>query len=437
MKKLFLCSIVVLLFVTLVKAQPGKTQVTKWQYDRNGAVSITWDDGSINQFRVALPILNKLGIKSTFFIITGQIPGSQYHGKFIGRPVKDIIKETATIPTNKSNFFERASAAGYLGLIGPLDYHYKAGSLIDAGKTEEAYKAIDECYRKVRNNEFKPGIQHNDEYRDAHGTTWATIKKYAAQGHEFASHMVTHPRLAALDETNMMYEMEKSRLDILNHLGLKYTFSAEGPFGTENERAVTYLAKVYPALRNRMPEPWLKEIDRGNKDTPGNTGKEYVQYQRGATTKTPLPLMKAWVDTTMNRKDTWLVLTHHGVEGIGWEALPRQELDEYFTYIKNHEDKLWVATFGDVTKYMRERQSAKVQSNLSNGKITVKVSHPLNKTFYTMPLTLKTYVPTGWKKATVLQGSKKQTVNTITDEKGTYALYQANPNALPVVLSGV
>ena len=148
-------------------------------------------------------------------------------------------------------------------------------------------------------------------------------------------------------------------------------------------------------------------------------------------------MMKAWVDTTINRKDTWLVLTHHGVEGIGWEALPGQELNEYFTYIKNHEDKLWVATFGDVTKYIRERQSAKVQSSLSNSKVTVKVSHPLNKAFYTMPLTLKTYVPASWKKATVAQGSKKQTITTATDEKGTYVLYQANPNGLAVVLSRV
>ncbi|MDN3549852.1 polysaccharide deacetylase family protein [Mucilaginibacter aquaedulcis] len=437
MKKLFLPVIGLLCVVTIVKAQPGKTEIAKWQYNRNGAVSITWDDGSINQFKVALPILNKLKLPATFFIITGQIPGSQYQGKFIGRPVKDIIKETATIPTNKNNFFERASATGYLGLIGPLDYHYKAGSLIDAGKTDAAYKAIDECYAKVRSGEFKPGVQHNDEWKDAHGTTWPQIKAYAAQGHEFASHMVTHPRLAALDETNLMYEAEKSRLDVLNHLGLQYTFSAEGPFGTENERAVSYLSKVYPALRNRMPEPWLKEISRGNKDTPGNTDKEYVQYQRGATTKTPLPMMKAWVDTAIARHDTWLVLTHHGVDGIGWEALPHQELDEYFTYIKNNQDKLWVATFGDVTKYMRERQSAKIQSNLMGNKITVSVNNPLNKTFYTLPLTLKTYLPSSWKKVTITQGIKKQTVSTASDAKGTYALYQAIPNGTTVVLTGV
>ncbi|MBL4678943.1 MAG: polysaccharide deacetylase family protein [Mucilaginibacter sp.] len=373
MKRILILAAVAL--AGIARAQPGQTNIARWQDDKTGAVSITWDDGSINQFKVALPILNKLHLPATFFIITGQIPGSTYHGKFIGRPIPDIIKETATIPTDQNNLFERASAAGYLGLIGPLDYHYKAGSLVDAGKTDEAIKVIDELYARVRRGDFKPGVQHNDEYKDAHGTTWDDIKRYAAQGHEFASHMITHPRLAILDEPNMLYELKKSREEIRQRLGRKYTFSGEGPFGTENERVMKYAYRVYPALRNRMPEPWLKEISRGNNENPGNSGKAYVQLQRGATTKTPMPVMKSRVDTTLKRKDTWLVLTIHGVDSIGWEALTHQALQEYFNYIKKQEDKLWVATFGDVTKYMRERQAAKVSGQISKDKIIVTLTH--------------------------------------------------------------
>ncbi|MBK0381222.1 polysaccharide deacetylase family protein [Mucilaginibacter segetis] len=436
MKKLFIsivvCAIPLFFFVIPIY---GQTQITRWQYDRNGAVSITFDDGSINQFKKAVPILNRLGFPATFFIITGQIPGSMYKGKFIGRPVKDIIRETATIPTDSSNFYERASAAGYLGLIGPLDYHYKAGELVDAGKTAEAYKVIDECYTKVRNGDFKPGIQHNDEYKDAHGTTWNDIRKYAAQGHEFASHMITHPRLAVLDEANMLYELKNSRLDILKQLGQQYTFSAEGPFGTENERVMSYAHKVYPALRNRMPEPWLKEISRSNRSNPGNTDKAYIQFQRGATTKTPLAMMETWVDTTLNKNNTWLVLTFHGVDGIGWEALTHQELDAYFSYIKKREDKLWVATFGDVTKYMRERQSAKVQATPKANSITVNLTCPLNKTWYNIPLTLKTYVPEKWVNVKVTEGKNVKTFSTISDSKGKYILYQAYPNRGTIILT--
>jgi hypothetical protein len=50
-----------------------------------------------------------------------------------------------------------------------MDYYYKAGSLVDAGKTDEAIKLIDDLYSKVRNNQFKPGIQHNP---GIYGCTW-------------------------------------------------------------------------------------------------------------------------------------------------------------------------------------------------------------------------------------------------------------------------
>src|SRR3978361_381135 len=76
----------------------GATTVTEWQYGKNGAVSITYDDASRNQFLKALPIMEELKLPATFFVITGPIKGSKYQGKFVGRPVAEIIKESATVP---------------------------------------------------------------------------------------------------------------------------------------------------------------------------------------------------------------------------------------------------------------------------------------------------------------------------------------------------
>ena len=69
-----------------MRARIDATQITKWQYGKTGAVSLTYDDGSINQFRIAVPIMDSFNFPATFFIITGEIPGSRYHGTFIGRP---------------------------------------------------------------------------------------------------------------------------------------------------------------------------------------------------------------------------------------------------------------------------------------------------------------------------------------------------------------
>ena len=58
-------------------AQAPKTEITKWQDGKSAAVAITYDDSTINQFRIALPLMNQRGLVATFFVITGQIPGSK------------------------------------------------------------------------------------------------------------------------------------------------------------------------------------------------------------------------------------------------------------------------------------------------------------------------------------------------------------------------
>jgi peptidoglycan/xylan/chitin deacetylase (PgdA/CDA1 family) len=414
----------------------GQTTVTEWQYGKNGAVSITYDDGSYNQFKNALPIMERIGLPATFFIITGGIPGSKYQGRFIGRPVKDIIAESATIPTNDRNFLERCSAAGYLGYKGTISYHTKAAGQYDSRHKQQAFKTMDSLYAKVRHGDFQPGYQPCDEYLQEKGSTWDDFRADAAKGYEFASHSITHAGMPGLDSVNIVYELEKSKEEVRNQLGEKYTFSCEVPYGYENERVMQIAYKIYPALRNRMPEPWLKEIDRPSRKTPGAADKDYIQWQRECNTHAPLSLMKAWVDTAATRKDTWLVLVIHGVDSLGYEARPSSLLDTYFQYIKSNDNNIWVATFGDVTKYMREREAATVQGKDENKKITVTLNHSLDKGMYYLPLTLKTYVAADWKNAHIKQGRHSQEAAVMKDDKGSYILYQAYPNEGNLTVSG-
>ena len=419
------------------QAAAGATEITKWQYGKNGAVSLTYDDGSINQVKYALPIMERLRIPATFFVITGGIPGSKYHGRFIGRPVKTIIKESATIPTNDQNFLERCSAGGYLGYKSTITYVTRAASAYDNPKRKDrAFKIMDTLYQKVRAGEFEKGYQPCDEVLQEDGLTWEDLKNYGSRGYEIASHSITHASMPGLDSVNIAYELEKSKEEIKDKMGWKYTFSSEVPYGYENERVMKIAYKIYPALRNRMPEPWLKEIDRASRETPGKPNKDYIQWQRGATTKTPLPLMQSWVDTAVERKDTWLVLVFHGVDNLGYEALPHTLLDEYFQYIKNRQSEVWIATFGDVAKYMREKEHAKIENRQKGDKISISLNHTLDKAMYDLPLTLKTYVSPEWKRVWVWQGKRMQRVEALTDAKGTYVLYQAYPTGVPLTLSG-
>jgi hypothetical protein len=185
-----------------------------------------------------------------------------------------------------------------------------------------------------------------------------------------------------------------------------------------------------------MPEPFLEEFNRGSKRTPASSDKEYIQWQRGPLTKTPMDLMKSWVDTLLVRNNVWLVLTFHGVDGIGWEAKPHQEHAEYFRYMKEHDDKLWVATFRDVTKYIRQRMAARIDVKETDDEIVLTLAHTLDKTMYNYPLTLKTYIPEEWKTVTIEQGGKTFKANAEKDNQGAFVLYQALPNSEDVVITG-
>jgi hypothetical protein len=93
-----------------------------------------------------------------------------------------------------------------------------------------------------------------------------------------------------------------------------------------------------------------------------------------------------------------------------------------------------VATFGDATRYMREREHASVNARQANGAITVTLTHSLDPRMYDLPLTLKTYIPPNWRNVTITQGKNTQHVAAKNDEKGAYILYQLRPNTIKALL---
>jgi peptidoglycan/xylan/chitin deacetylase (PgdA/CDA1 family) len=405
-----------------------ETIISKWPDGKKGAITLTYDDGSINQFRKAMPIMDSLGLPGTFYIVTGELEGSKNKPKFIGRPVEEIIEETAAVPTNEDNFFERASAVGYLGFEGTLSYHFQAGTLYEQGRIDEAYRVIDEAYELVRYGEFPEGRDVSNEAAETAENSWEDFRRYAARGHEFGSHAITHPRLAVLDEANLLYELEGSRADVLEQLGEEHVFSAEGPFGTEDERVMEYMYEIYPAIRNRMPHDFLAELNRGNKTDPTTLNKEYVQWQRGPLTDVPMTTMKEWVDKTAENGNIWLVLVFHGVDGIGWEPRTSEELSEYFHYIEEKNDNVWVATFKDVTKYIRQRMDAEINQKVTENKISISLTHTLDKNLYDFPLTMETILPAGWEDVTVRQDGEVLESEVKENDKGKVVRYKAMPN---------
>src|SRR5215831_154003 len=111
------CAALFALLVPLWSAEAPRTEITKWQDGKGACVSLTFDDSSINQFRIDMPLLNVRGLPGTFFIETGIIEGSKYRSAFAGRPIVDIIRESEKISTTKENALERTSLLNYLRTV--------------------------------------------------------------------------------------------------------------------------------------------------------------------------------------------------------------------------------------------------------------------------------------------------------------------------------
>ncbi|MFC4873615.1 polysaccharide deacetylase family protein [Negadavirga shengliensis] len=412
----------------------GETMILPWQGGKKLAVSVTYDDGTVNQFKKAIPIMNDLGMKGTFYINTGEIPGSQYPARFIGRDILEIIKETGQTPTNADNLFERASAIRMVDTEGSVEIHNQAGALYEQGKVREACELIDEAYAKIK---AIPNIQlRAPKVLDGERTTWEEIRDYAVQGHEFGVHTISHPRLAVMDEENLLYELVKCREDIERELGPEHTFSAECPFGTEDERVMEYALEEFEALRNRMPEEYLHEVNRWGDFDPAYDRKPYTQWQRGPLSKTTLAQKKEWIDEALTSVNSpWLVLVYHGIDGIGWEAQSSDSIQSYFEYIHDLDDKVWVGTFKEVTQYMRERMAANLTVDVDDNGIRVNLSHDLGDR-YDFPLTLQTRVPGHWTSVTILQDGTEQTLPVDGKDGAFYVVYSGVPNRGEIMIVG-
>ena len=141
-----------------------------------------------------------------------------------------------------------------------------------------------------------------------------------------------------------------------------------------------------------------------------------------------VPGHQGWIDTTLDR-GIWLVVVFHGIEGIGYEALPTETVRAYFDYIQERAGRLWVASFQDGAKYARERMSSKVTTQSAGNGIEVSVTHPLDPKLYDLPLTARTTVPADWKVVGFRQGQDERWLPVHRDAGNTFVMYRVMPNA--------
>lgn len=276
-------------------------EVATWRGFRTAAISYTFDDGTPNQFAVAVPMFNEAGLKLTLFTVT---------------------------------------------------------------ESEWAF----------------PG--------------WDKLQAAADAGHEIASHTASHNRLAQLSYDQQVRELQGSRQAIESHLNIPAGLTLAYPYcvsGNDELVLANYLAarscsgQVVPA----SPPDFLQISSVGC----GELGSvnQLADFQSTAVSAAA--------------QGGWMVYLLHGVDQDGgYSPLTSNTLQASVDFFVENEGTYWVETFGNVIRYIRERDDVSVtETSLSADRITLEMTDTLDDTVYNTPLTLRRSLPDGWPAARVSQ----------------------------------
>ncbi len=214
---------------------------------------------------------------------------------------------------------------------------------------------------------------------------WAEIENAAANGHEIASHSMTHPNLSELADDVVEAELSDSKLLIEEHTGQKCVSHAY-PYCSVPKQSIT--SKYYHFARSCNGS--LVPSSPSNFLTIGALG--------------PDNGMDVPSDDAAN-SGRWLVWLIHGIDDdAACCPIDSQLLEANLDHVTADPSKWWVETFGNVSRYIQERDTSTITVVSEEAKsITLRLTHELDNEVFNYPLSLRRPMPSGWIDAAVTQ----------------------------------
>jgi peptidoglycan-N-acetylglucosamine deacetylase len=254
---------------------------------------------------------------------------------------------------------------------------------------------------------------------------WVELQNAADNGHEIASHTVTHADFSKVSLARQLSELKNSKDSINAHIKGHSCITMAYPYCSKGNDSLC--SSYYIAARGCQGYAESK--------TPG----DFMNISSMVTGKVSSIQTVRDFNHEVEKADSingWCVFLIHGIDNDGgYSPTQSSVLQSHLGYVKEHSDKLWVAPFGDVVRYIRERNAASVKELSGNkASITLQVSDNLNDSIYNYPITIRRVLPKKWKSATVTKNGRKVKVKI--SQKGAlkYITFDVVPNGGDVIL---
>jgi hypothetical protein len=261
---------------------------------------------------------------------------------------------------------------------------------------------------------------------------WPPLQSAASSGHEIASHTMTHPgNLGSLSAAQQTTELKNSRDSIDKYI--TGTRDIDLAYPNCNPGTLSIMQQYYSAGRNCSGQI--------NARTPADffSISCYICGNTGSNNSAASLITLANNAVSSNG---WCVYLTHDIDSLnghnhgGYSPTAQAALQGWVNYMDTNRTRFWVETFGNVFRYLRERDSASVRGvSRTADSITLQVTDLLNDTLYNYPITIRRPLPSGWLTVKVTQGTTTLTSQTKDSNAVRYVIFDVVPDKGNVVIS--
>ena len=255
---------------------------------------------------------------------------------------------------------------------------------------------------------------------------WSTLQNAASQGHEVGSHTVNHSNLPDLNDTLQNYQLSQSQIIVNSNITGNQCVTIAYPncnIGNQSLIDDYYIAGrtcdygLMPATPSNFYRIGCHILGPccGNNTLASITSKDDAAAAAGG----------------------WCVFLIHDLDGgSGFSPLSSTILNQSLQYLDARRNIFWVDTFGNVVRYIKERNDVSVSESANTGdSITLQVTDTLSNTIYNYPVTIRRPLPAGWGSANVSQNAQAVPSSIVKVNSTAYVMFDVVPDGGEVVLS--
>lgn len=256
---------------------------------------------------------------------------------------------------------------------------------------------------------------------------WTNIKNTANNGHEIASHTVTHADLSTSTAQIQDTELKNSQSTINSQVTNQKCVTVAYP--NCNIGDVATIQKYYIAGRTcsgQIISNNPTDFYRLSSIICGNTGVNTANDMNSRA-------------NSAKSSNGWAVFLIHGIDNdAGYSPLASSVLSSHLSYVNNNKADYWVGTFGGVVKYIKERKALTFSETTVNANTyTITPTDNLDNSIYNVPVTIRRQLPAAWTTAKVVVGSTDVTSTIVTVNNVKYIQFDVIPdNGVYTISSG-